>query len=87
MIYPFDEARISNVRNLSRGELLDRVCKVVVEFVQSLRPNCITVNREHSKWKIGKTGFKADTFFVARMHHRGGNYFQPEIWVPIPRQW
>lgn len=80
--FPF-ERRIANVGQLTRGELLDVVCGVVVEYVQALKDNHVKPTKEHSRWAItGTRGLSVETFFVAQLHNLGGNYFQPEIWVP-----
>ena len=81
--HPFD-GTISNVKNLTRGELLDEVGKMVLSFVQALKSRGFKVSSGHGEWMIGRTGLKMERFYVARLHHRGGNYFQPEIWAPRP---
>ena len=81
--YPFQQM-IPNARNLRRGELLHLVCGVVTAFVQQLKVwNCY-VDKDFSQWMIGHRGLNLKKFFVAGLHHRGGNFFQPEIRVPRP---
>lgn len=67
--------------NVTRGELRDLVCGAVIEFSMLLKRRNAYVAKGYTKW-----GLNVDKFFVARLLHRGGNYFQPEIWVPTPRE-
>ena len=83
--FHFERPITTHKGNVTRGELIDLVCKTVVEFVETMKNEKMRVRKEEKQWMIGQAGFKMNTFFVARLLHRGGNYFQPEIWVPIPR--
>ena len=83
--FPFETPITTKGGNINRGELIDLVCDAVMEFVDTMKANYVRVNKEEKQWMIGQAGFKMNSFFVARLLHRGGNYFQPEIWVPIPR--
>lgn len=67
---------------VTRGVLAELVCKAVDEFVKRLKSAGKQVNKELAQWMIGARGLRIHTFFVPRLIHRGGIYFQPEIWVP-----
>lgn len=69
--------------NITRGELFDRVCGAVAEILKEMN---VYVDAGNAKWMIGKRGLDVDKFFIARLLHRGGSYFQPEIWMPSPRE-
>ena len=85
--HPFDTRIGMKDGNLTRGELLDLVCNAMVNFVETLRKRSALASKEDVKWQIGGyNGLKVTKFFVAGLLHLGGNYFQPEIWVPCPRE-
>ena len=69
--------------NITRDELLDKLCAAVVDYVLMLKDTRAKVAKESSKWMIGgKGGLEMETFSITGLFHRGGAYFQPEIWVP-----
>lgn len=67
---------------ITRGELVKLVCDAALEFVERLKESRSRQKKGFEEWKIGKRGLKGYQLFIPRLLHRGGNYFQPEIWVP-----
>ena len=66
---------------ITREELVELLYDALFKFVRKLEPQGHLVERGLEKWKIGGTGLNMDKFFIAGLYHRGGIYFQPEIWV------
>ncbi|KAF9052464.1 hypothetical protein BDZ89DRAFT_428913 [Hymenopellis radicata] len=80
--HPFEKRVKTHNCAITRATVCLILANMVLDFVMMLKDRKVQVEKGYEGWAIGKGGFKANEFWITGLLHRGGNHFQPEIWVP-----
>ncbi|KAF8920372.1 hypothetical protein CPB85DRAFT_631375 [Mucidula mucida] len=80
--HPFEKRMKTHNCSITRATVCLILTNMVIDFVMMLKDRKVQVEKGYEGWAIGKGGLKANEFWITGLLHRGGNHFQPEIWVP-----